>query len=81
MNRKLNLHKSAEARTIGSISAALGKIGKKQFVDRHAKVYLIYDGDKLECWFLDFNIEGGNDIETTAGVGQVDSQDDSHTSD
>ena len=55
MNRQIKLSKTAVTRTIAAINAAIGRLEKAKIENREAKVYLVYNGETLDAYFLDFS--------------------------
>ena len=56
MNRQIKLSKTAVTRTIAAINAAVGMKEKALIHNKVGKVYLVYNGETLEAYFLDFSI-------------------------
>lgn len=56
MNRQIKLSKTAVTRTIAAINASIGRLERAKIENKEAKVYLVYNGETLEAYFLDFSI-------------------------
>lgn len=57
MNRRLNISKTGIKHIEMSVNAVLGA-DKKRVLDRKAKVYIMYDGNEVEAWLIDFDQSG-----------------------
>lgn len=63
MNRKLNISKTGIKHIEMSVNAVLGA-DKKRVLDRKSKVYIMYDGNEVEAWLIDFDQSGRDKNET-----------------
>lgn len=65
MNRKLNLTASTVSRILGAVNKSLGEKEKKAVTSHKAKVYILYDGESLESWYIDLEMKGEQPNEKT----------------
>ena len=56
MNRQIKLSKTAVTRTIAAINAAIGRLERAKIENKEAKVYVVYNGETLDAYFLDFSM-------------------------
>lgn len=63
MNRKLNISNTGIKHIEKSVNAVLGA-DKQKVLNRDAKVYILYDGDSVEAWLIDFERVGRDKNET-----------------
>ena len=63
MNRRLNISKTGIKHIEMSVNAVLGA-DKQRVLDHKAKVYIMYDGNEVEAWLIDFEQSGRGKNET-----------------